>query len=205
MLKAIPWNYRNNISHFIVICYYINVLSYSKTYARCMHFNTLSELIFFERDISLLRMELQSTTILKWKRKQTRMKGKELTVWVQSHGQLVWREYFARDRRGAASRLTVDVITEVNERRDDFVHPLTVELLLLIWLMTKSWWFVLRGRPRSYSMMDSLTLSTIHPFGHRYSRLYLHPLHLLLLGEKEKKKEKEKFTWNICFGINTQD
>lgn len=56
MLKAIPWNYRNDISHFIVICYYVNVslLGYLKTYARCMHFNTPGVDFLVERDISLL-------------------------------------------------------------------------------------------------------------------------------------------------------
>lgn len=48
-------------------------------------------------------------------------------------------------------------------------------------------------------MMDLLTLSTTRPYGHRYSRLYLHPLHLRL------QKRKEVHMKIYGFGISTQD
>lgn len=110
---------------------------------------------------------------------------KQLTVWVQFHGRLMWQEYSAPDRR-AASHLTVDAIIAANERQDGCEHLLIEELMFWTSSLMMSSSFALRGRPKSSLMMDLLTPLTIHPFGHHYSRLCLHPLHLRL-----QRKERE--------------
>lgn len=113
-----------------------------------------------------------------------------LTVWVQSHGRLGWREYSARDHR-VVSRSTAAVTVAASVRQDGCERLSIAHLLLSIWLMTKSWSFALRECPESCSMTDWPTPLTIHPFGRRYSRLYSHPLHLRLLLEEKKKKAHE--------------
>lgn len=121
-----------------------------------------------------------------------------LTVWVQSRGRLGWREYSARDHR-EASRSTAGATGAAIARRAGCGRLSIAHLLLSIWLMTKSWSFALRECPESCSMTDWLTPLTIHPFGRRYSRLYLHPLHLRLLLEGKKNKKL------MSYGIETGD